>query len=156
MKEWLKKFDDAMAAAAFAEEGEFETARETLRGQGKILLALTGEKSDEKAFRYAINMSKRIGADLLILYSGSARENLVGPFQSDLRKEKIGYQKIRVEGCIKEAILKSTSKRLDILFVVIKSSHGLNFNCRKSEKQLSNAWNNLKCPLVVVSDLSMA
>lgn len=156
MKKWLKKLDDTMAAAAFAEEGEFETAREIMHEQRKILLALTGEDSDENAFRYAINTCQRIGADLEILHSGLYKKDLLNRFKAELRLRGVDYHFIKAEGCVKEGVLSYTSKRTDILFVVVESSDGLDINCNKSKKIISRSWMNLKCPLVVVSDLARA
>lgn len=156
MKNWLKKLDDTMAAAAFAEQGEFDTAREIMREQRKILLALTGAKSDENAFKYAINTCQRIGADIEILYSAAHKKDLINSFKSELRLRGIDYHFIKAEGCVKEEVLRYTSKRTDILFVVVESSDGLDINCKKSKKIISRSWMNLKCPLVVVSDLAKA
>jgi sugar-specific transcriptional regulator TrmB len=156
LKMWLKKLEDEMAAAAFAEEGEFEAAREILKEQRKILLALSGEKSDFNAFRYAHNICKRIGAGLEILYSKHQDTDFLKEFQHELEKEGIEYNFIPTEGCIKEEILNYTDKRGDILFVVIESSEGFNINCKKSTKVVSESWKHLKCPLVVVSDLATA
>lgn len=154
MKKWLKKFNDAMAAAAFAEMGEFETARETLRENRKILLALTGAPADAKAFRYAMNSCKRVGAELEILYSPDDGTRLVKQFQSELEKEKIDHRLIKGRGCLKDAILHYSNRNRDILFVVIESSEGLNVNCKNARTVISKSWKNLKCPLVVVSDLA--
>ena len=151
MKKWLKKFEDAMAATAFAEAGEFETARETIREQRKILLALTGEKADINAFRYALNMCKRIGAELEILYVSEHAKGLLKQFQSELRKEGIEHCIIQKSGCLEEEIQNYTRIKRDILFVVVEVSEGLNINTKKADKILSDAWENLKCPLVVVS-----
>jgi len=156
MKKLMKKFEDAMAAVAFAEAGEFETARETLREQRKILLALTGERSDINAFRYALNMCKRIGAELEILYISDLSEDLLNQFQAELKKEKIVYRLIQRNGCIKEEILTYTGRKREILFVVVESSDGLNIKCKKADKIIAKPWDNLKCPLVVVSGLITA
>lgn len=156
MKKWLKKFEDAMSAAAFAEAGEFETARETLREQRKILLALTGEKSDINAFKYALNTCKRIGAELEILYVSEHAKGLLKQFQSELKKQGIEHRLIQKNGCVQEEILNYTSKKRDILFVVVESSDIVNINCKKSNKIVSGSWKNIKCPLVVVSDLATA
>ena len=40
MKELMKKFEDAMTAATFAEAGETETAREILKEEKRVLLGL--------------------------------------------------------------------------------------------------------------------
>jgi hypothetical protein len=156
MKKWLKKFEDAMAATAFAEAGEFETARETLREQRKILLALIGEQSDINAFKYALNMCKRIDAELEILYVSEPSNDLLNQFRSELEKEGIKYYLIQKSGCLKEEILNYTNEKRGILFVVVESSEGLDINCKKADKILKESWKNLKCPLVVVSDLVMA
>lgn len=156
MKKWLKKFENDMAAAAFAEAGEFETAREMLKEERKILLALTGQKSDANAFKYAINMCKRIGAKLDILLSKHHKENEVKEFKSELQKESIDHEFIEVGGCVKEEILNYTNHKSNILFVVLESSKELDIHCEKSKKVISESWKHLKCPLVVVSDLATA
>lgn len=156
MNKWLKKLDDTMAAAAFAEAGEFETAREIMHEQRTILLALTGDKSDENAFRYAMSTCQRLGAELEILYSATHKKDLIKRFKSELRLRGVNYEFIKAEGCVKEEVLNYTSKRTDILFVVVESSDGLDINCNKSKKIISRSWINLKCPLVVVSDLARA
>ena len=156
MKNWLKKFDDAMAAAAYAEAGEFETARETLKERRTILLALTGKNEDEKAFRFAMNACQRIRADLEILYSGPKKKVMPGRIRSQLHSEGIAYSFIKVDGCVREAVQKHTRRRSDIIFVVVESSDTLNMECKKSQKIISKSWKDLKCPLVVVSELATA
>jgi hypothetical protein len=156
MNKWLKMFDDAMAAAAFAEEGEFETAREMASGRRTILLALIGEHDSEKAFRFAVNACQRVGADLEILYSGSKKDPVLKRIGSDLASEGISYSVVKVEGCVREAVQKQTHKRSDILFVVVESPERLTRKCKKTEKAVSRSWKDLSCPLVVVSELATA
>ena len=143
-----------MAAAAFAEAGEFETAREMLKEDRKILLALTGENSDLNAFKYAISMCKRISAKLEILCSEQYPEDALKQFTTELKKKAVDCSVTKVSECIKEEVLNFTSERRDILFVVVESSDGLNLNCNKTAKVIKDSWKNLKCPLVVVSDLA--
>jgi hypothetical protein len=156
MKKWLKKFDDVMTAATFAEAGEFDIARESLKEQRTILLAMTGEKSDANSFRYAVNVCKRIDAGIEILFSGQHSTELMKSLKSELKMKSIDYSFIKVDGCVKEAVLKYTTKRKEILFVVIESSDGLDLHCNKSKKAVSQSWKSLKCPLVIVSDLATA
>jgi hypothetical protein len=151
MRRWMRKFNNVMAAAAFAEEGEFETARQTLKEQRKILLALTGEKSDKNAFRYAVNVCKRIGAELEIIYVSKIDNGLLKQFRSELRNEGIEYCFIQKNGSLQEVIKNHTDMKRDILFVVVEVSEELNIKSGESVKILSDAWKNLKCPLVVVS-----
>ena len=140
-----------MAASAYAEAGEFETARETLREQRKILLALKGEKSDINAFKYALNTCKRIGADLDVLYVSRIEKRLISQFKSELRKAGIEYSLIRKSGSLEEEIQNYTGMKRDILFVVVEVSEGVDIHSAKSGKIITNAWKNLRCPLVVVS-----
>jgi hypothetical protein len=155
MRRWMKKFNNAMAAAAFAEAGEFETARQTLKEQRKILLALTGEEADKNAFRYAVNVCKRIDAELEILHVSTIDKGLLKLFRSELRREGIEYCFIQKNGSLQEEIQNHTDMKRDILFVVVEVSEGLNINSEKSVRILSDAWNNLRCPLVVVSRNAM-
>ena len=156
MKKWLNMFEDAMAAAAYAEAAEFEAARETLKERRTIMLALTGQNRDEKAFRFAVNACQRIRADLEILHTCRKKEFLPGRMKSDIRSRCIAYSFIRVEGCVREAVQKYTRKRSDILFVVVESTDRLHVDCKKSQESISRSWKDLKCPLVVVSDLATA
>ncbi len=156
MKKWLKMFDDVMEAVAYAEAGEFETARETLKERRTILLAVTGTNKDEKAFRFAVNVCQRIRAELEILYSGPKNNVVPDRIKSQLHAGGISYSFSRVDGCVREAVQKHTHKRPDILFVVVESSDRLNMECKKSQGIISKSWDDLKCPLVVVSDLATA
>ncbi len=151
MKKWIKKLEDIMAAASYAEAGEFETARQTLRENRRILLALTGERSDKNAFRYALNTCKRITADLDILYVSDSVKGLLKEFQSALKKENIAYQLIQKSGNLEEEVRNYSSMKQDILFVVVEVSEDFAMHSKKADKILEDAWDNLKCPLVVVS-----
>ncbi len=158
MKNLSKKFEDIMAAVAFAEEGEFDTAKEILKEQRKILLAFTGEDSDTTAFGYALNVCKRIGAELDILYVASKGllSSKIKKLADALKKEGINYRLSQKTGCLRNQIIDYTRANKGILFVVIESSDNLEVDCRRQNKKLSDIWKNLKCPLVVVSELEKA
>jgi Holliday junction resolvase RusA-like endonuclease len=49
----IKKFDDIMTAASFAEEGEFETARKVVKEGKRVLLAVREGEVERNALTYA-------------------------------------------------------------------------------------------------------
>lgn len=66
----------------------------------------------------------------------------------------IEYNVIRGKGCIKDELIKYSADNREILFVVVESSDGLSINCNKNEEHIiAESWKNLKCPLVVVSEM---
>ena len=151
MDNFTKRLEDYFAAAAFAEAGEFETAREMLKARQKVLLTLTEKGSNEKLFKYAVNICKRIDAGLEILSVASA-DILLNQFIERLKHEGIEYHVTKREGSIKDAIIELTKRMREINFVVIDSSafEGLDAEYNRSDKGLAKVLKGLKCPLVVV------
>lgn len=143
-----------MSAISFAEEGEFGTAREMLKEERRVLLAVKREQMDKRAFRYAINACKRIGAHLDILYISpvEAINPVLKECLSEMEKDGINYRLIYKSGCIKQEIIDYTNSKKEVIFAVTESSETLDIDCRGKGKRLSDAWQNLKCPLVVVED----
>ncbi len=149
-----KKIEDLMSAVSFAEEGEFDTARQLLKEERRVLLAVRKEHVDGKIFKYALNTCKRIGASLDILYisSSETKDPVLEQCLSDLKEEGVNYRLIRKSGCLKEEIIDYTTLKKEILFAVTESSDNLEVDCKGKGKSLSEAWQKLKCPLVVVAD----
>ncbi|HEX8948323.1 MAG TPA: universal stress protein [Dissulfurispiraceae bacterium] len=154
LKKTLKKLEDAMAAASFAEEGEFETARQMVKEERRVLLAIRRGRMDRKTFRYAMNTCKRIGASLDVLYisPGEAADPDLERRLSELKEAGIAYRLIRKGGCLKQEIIDYTNSIKKILFAVTESSDNLDVDCKGGGKKLSEAWEKLNCPLVVVTD----
>jgi hypothetical protein len=158
IKKMIGKIEDALAAVSFAEEAEFETARELLKEERRVLLALRDDRIDEKTLKYALNTCIRVKADLDILYISANGElaPLVTRFLPLFEKEGIVYRLIKKSGCLKQAIIDYTDSKREILFVVVESSDSLDVDCGGKERRLSESWKNLKCPLVVVSEAGRA
>lgn len=147
------RFDDLMSAISFAEAGEHDKARECLKGRDTILLATSERALDRNAMKYALNLSMRIGAaiDVLYLSRSAERQTPLDLFMKEAAKSGVACALVRRDGCMKKAILDYTEKKREILFVVIGSTPELDIECSAGEKALSEAWERLKCPLVVVS-----
>lgn len=149
-----KKIEDLMAAVSFAEEGEFETARELLKEERRVLLAVKRGSMDRKTFRYAINTCKRLNASLDVLYvsPSEGEDPALTQYISELRDAGIDYRLVWKSGCLKQAIIDYTTSRKEILFAVTESTENLEADCKGNGRGLSEAWRNLKCPLVVVAE----
>lgn len=149
-----KKMEDLMSAISFAEEGEFDTAREMLKEERRVLLAIKEDHLDKKTFRYAINTCKRVGAHLDILYVSSVEKMspVLEQCLEELKNDGISFRVVRKNGCLKQQIIDYTNKKKEILFAVTKSFENLDLDCTGKGKRLSEAWQRLRCPLVVVAD----
>lgn len=150
MKRFSKRFEEIMAASAFAEAGEFETARQILRGNRRVLLALRNDGINKKTLLYAMNACKRVGTGLDILFISNDDEETeeLWEFMKTLEGEGIAFNLIRRRGCLKREIIDYAKEKKNIDFVVIESTKNLESECR--EGTLSDAWSALRCPLVVV------
>ena len=142
-----------MSAISFAEAGEFDTAREMIKPRKSILVAVSDRTSHRDIFAYALNISKRLQADIDVLYLVETDEKkaYLDEFASDAEKQGIRCRVIAMYGCVKRAILDYTGKRKEILFVIVGSEPEFDLECKADKKALSDAWARLKCPLVVVT-----
>ncbi|NWF74986.1 MAG: hypothetical protein HXY53_00190 [Nitrospirae bacterium] len=150
LEKLIKKLEDMMTASTFAEAGEFETAREILRGERRVLLAMREGEVEKKVLKYALNTCKRIRADMDILYLSTtdAGENpMLNDFFLELQKEGINYQVIQKIGLLREEIKKYTDCESNIDFVVVESPAVERWD---REEGLSKIVEKIKCPLVVV------
>jgi len=151
-KEIMSRFEEMMSAAAFAEEGEFETARKALSARHRILLVLTGMRTDMRAASYALNISERINAGIEILYlaQGGGKDSFLDRYLAELKGKGIEHRVTTGEGSIKDEIIKFTDKMSDIQFVII-DSQDLGIESEKEDGTVLHGWEGLECPLVLVS-----
>jgi NAD(P)H-hydrate repair Nnr-like enzyme with NAD(P)H-hydrate dehydratase domain len=157
IKQLVHQFEELMSAAAFAEAGETDTAVRLCHGRRKVLLVLTGEETDMKAARYAINTSRRIGAGIEILYlaQNSSEQSRLEAYLQELTIKGIEYQVTQCKQSLKEEVMKFIKKEKDIQFVVI-DSEDLGVCTAKSHKASLDDWESLGCPIVLVSGLAQA
>ena len=148
-----ERFDDLMSAATFAQAGEHEEALRLMRGRDRVLLAVSDVYFDTSVFSYALNICKRTGAGLAILYltRTELHKNEIQEFTAKASREGITCSVIKTDGCMKQAILDHTTKNKAIIFVVVGTTPELDIECKSGEKSLSDAWKKLRCPLVLVS-----
>ncbi len=154
----IDKIEKALTAGSFAEEGAFGQAEELLKQERRVLLAVRRGQVDAGTLKYAVNTCMRVRAGLDILYlsrelaSGADSDPLLRDFLSELRTAGIEYAVTHRTGCMKQEIIDYTNAKSSVLFVVIESSEGLDVDCNSGDRRLSDLWQDLRCPLVVVAD----
>ncbi|MHB1390509.1 MAG: hypothetical protein ACYCXF_04625 [Thermoleophilia bacterium] len=151
-----RKFEDLMAAASYAEEGESEAAREPAGSREKVLLVLAGRPTDSRSCKYAINMARRNNADVEVLVTNTSKpaRDYIDACLEEIRLASLGFTVSKKAGCIKEAIISQTRKRSDILCVVVESAEILDMECSRKHRRLEGIWRELGCPLTLVSERS--
>jgi len=159
----IGRAQQALEAAAFAEEGDHGGATSLLVEHRRILLALRGLEGDARTMTYALNTCRRIGVGLDVLCvadraltDGDLRSALA-PFLASVAEAGIPCRPTSAAGCIKEQIVRYTKTHPEISFVVVESAGVLDRGCGATdERRLSHLWKRLTCPLVVVSDPARA
>ncbi len=156
VRKFFKKFEDMNAAVAFAEAGEFDTAREMVKEKKSILLVLAGTDKDKQSFTYALNACKRLEAEMEILFTAQKDPQYGAQFFEELERANIMYIVRKDQGCLRETILELTKKRDDLLFVVVDPANidGTYQEKGNPHQVDSNFLTRLGCPLVVVESHS--
>lgn len=159
----IGRAQQALEAAAFAEEGDRDGAQRLMRENRRVLLALRGLEGDARTMTYALNTCQRIGAGLDVLFVADralADDDLhraLAPFLANLSEAGITCRPTSAAGCIKEQIIRYTKAHPEVSFVVVESVGVLDRGCGAGEtRRLSHLWKRLSCPLVVVSDPARA
>lgn len=156
MKKLYKSFEELIIASSFAEEGDFEAARQILKGQRRVLLAIREKSIGQRSILYAMNVCKRIGTGLDILLISQSEEDTSEEGTEDLkeiikhiREEGIEVNVVKRVGKIREELLKYIKEKKNIEFIVIES--GDNFKKEDRQNEFAYFWTQLKCPVVIVN-----
>lgn len=157
-----EKFEQAMSAAAFAEAGEFETARQ-LAGRNKnahkkVLVVLEGDELNQRILKYALDLCKRLGGRLEILHKQGLNkvkitETAVWAELSG-KGERIVCSSLGPGESLDEKLIEYGRTRRDILCVVLRIALMDKKPVKKmEEKAWSPDWimQNLNCPVMVYS-----
>lgn len=159
----IGRAQQALEAAAFAEEGDRSGAKNLLREHRRVLLALRGLEGDARTMTYALNTCRRIGAGLDVLcvadraLSDEDLHRALAPFLTSLAEAGVPSRTTSAAGCIKEQIVRYTKSHPEVSFVVVESAGVLDRGCGSDdERRLAHLWKRLTCPLVVVSDPARA
>jgi len=157
IKSLVKQFQEIMSSAAFAEAGEVGSAMRILHERHKVLLVLTGEETDMKAARYALNICKRIRVGIEILYITKSDDDIrfLEEYLKELKTKGIEYEVRSYKESMKEEIMRFLEKEKDIQFVVI-DSEDLGIDSASDKSETLEKWERLNCPLVLVSGFSKA
>ncbi len=157
LKKIAEELDKYFTAITFAESGEFDTAKEVIAGNKKVLLALTEKGLDEKTFLYAINTCKRLDTELDILYipSSEQKATALNEFLEKLKKESITYNIRTIKGNLKQEIINYTTVNKNVLYVVVDSSENLDVESSQKDKGFEELLKDLRCPLVVIKEAAL-
>jgi len=157
-----EKFQQAMSAAAFAEAGEFETARQIAgknkNAHKKVLVVMEDEDLTIRLLNYAQDLCKRLGGQLEILYKqgpGSKEITESEAWQDFLKKgEAVVCNSLAANESLDDRLIEYGRKRRDILCVVLR----IDLMDKKPVKKMEeNAWSpdwimqKLNCPVMVYS-----
>ena len=145
---------EGFISAAPVSTGGIGTSPETLTGRKKVLLVLSGNETDHRSFKYALNTAQRTDAalEILITSSGGRSDKMLDECMEQARDASVGFTVERRIGCMKEAVVSHAKKRRDILCVVVESTGTMDINCIQGNKRLDGIWKHLGCPLVMVSE----
>lgn len=124
--DFLKTLQNVMAAAAFAEAGEFEAAIAFLEPLGrsrktKVLLSIDSADIHPNLLQYAMNLCRRIGAGLEILHVHlpGRKKSRLGEF---FKRCNVDYLVTGGQAGFLETVTGHVAGRRDIMLVILGMS----------------------------------
>lgn len=154
-----KKFEEAMRIAAFAEEGDFASARQMARAakvsNNKILLGVEDRDFAPAIVRSALSLCRRMDAKLEIMHLSRRR-----PAAKEVKERQsrmlasfyeygIIYRPVAANCNFTEVIIRYVAKRRDIVCIVLAGLGGARARKTRAKSDLTAALGKLHCPVVV-------
>ncbi|MGV1100939.1 hypothetical protein ACUUL3_16205 [Thiovibrio sp. JS02] len=171
LKDIFKKLEESMASAAFAEAGEFETARQLLKpvknAHKRVLLGTDKAEIDAKTIGYAMRLCQRIGGNLEIFHvlrmsdakmatEIEQKKDLIDALKAKFGTKGISYQLVMGQDCLADEVLKHTTTRRDLLCVVFDALEAGSSSCLQAKQNMIAKFHALNCPVVVYAESTMA
>ena len=164
MKKILEDFQNAMSAAAFAEAGEFDTAKEVLgpskNAHKKVLLVTDGGAANQ-SIEHALTLCRRLEAQLEILHvrsAGASRATAPEPLNDKDNPAglTVSYAEVERHDSLADTVAEYSRGRRDILCVVLEGAAADQPAGKRKNSSRSLGWlmKQLHCPVVVYSGSS--
>lgn len=164
MKKILEDFQNAMSAAAFAEAGEFDTAKEVLgpsKNAHKKVLLVTDGGALHQSIEHALTLCRRLEAQLEILHvrtPGASQGTEPATLSDDDKPAGItvSYSEVAGHDSLADTVAGYSRGRRDILCVVLGAASAGKPAGKRQKSSRSLAWlmKQLHCPVVVYSGSS--
>ena len=154
LKKMMKKVEDVLAAASFAEEGE-RRRPSPCSGKAEGCSGAQAGKDrcqDREVCGQFVEEDRRRPRRPLCYRCRRRVRSAAAGLETELAAEGIRYRLIRKSGCLKQAVIDYTNREKEILFAVVESPGSLDEDCSRKDTMLAELWQKLKCPLVVVMD----
>ncbi|GEM_PF-4050728 len=144
MRNFSQSLETWFNAITFAEAGEFDIARDFLKGESHMLLVLPDGNFQENTLDHALNLCSRCGvANLDIFYAPLAEAHLHSVLQTH-HNSPIRWHMLAVQGDLSKAVLDYTRQTPAIAFVMLGAM-------LDNLATLAPPWRHLPCPLVIMT-----
>lgn len=171
IQDFLQKLERTMAAAAFAEAGEPETARQFLHdfknARKKVLLGTDHLEPDLKIVNYALSLCQRMGAGLEIFHvvpaslcgtgvnmgSSMNGEPAFTAFNKKMAALGVSYQPVCSDRGLVREILDHVATHRQVLCVVVSPVHAAETKRPRKDGRTIGEWlQELSCPVLIYSN----
>ncbi|NTV13969.1 MAG: hypothetical protein HGA96_08600 [Desulfobulbaceae bacterium] len=169
---FLQKLEKTTAAAAFAEAGEHESARQFLsdfkNARKKVLLGTDHMEPDLKIVNYALSLCQRMGAGLEIfhvvpsVFCGSkstgtgtsvGSDPAFAAFNKKMAALGVAYQPVCSDRGLVREISDHVATHRQIMCVVVSPAHAAETSQTKRDGRTIGEWfQELSCPVLFYSN----